>query len=85
MYFTQTVAHMRASAVFHRSAGKGVAELLFGDLTKYQELRSDKMIQDIKLRLGKSQTDVLLEGISPKNCLASFTKEIQLLSSCQWE
>ena len=85
MYFTQTVAHMRASAVFHRSAGKGVAELLFGDLTKYQELRSDKMIQDIKLRLGKSQTDVLLEGISPKNCLASFTKEIQLLSPCQWE
>ena len=76
---------MRASAVFHRSAGKGVAELLFGDLTKYQELRSDKMIQDIKLRLGKSQTDVLLEGISPKNCLASFTKEIQLLSPCQWE
>ena len=72
--FTPSVAHMRASAVFHRSAGKGVAELLFGDLTKYQELRSDK-----------SQTDVLLEGISPKNCLASFTKEIQLLSSCQRE
>ena len=43
MYFTQTVAHMRASAVFHRSAGKGVAELLFGDLTKYQELRTGKM------------------------------------------
>ena len=34
--FTPSVAHMRASAVFHRSAGKGVAELLFGDLTKYQ-------------------------------------------------
>ena len=45
MHLTQTVAHMRASAVFHRSAGKGVAELLFGDLTKYQELRSDKMIK----------------------------------------
>ena len=43
MYFTPTVAHMRASAVFHRSAGKGVAELLFGDLTKYQELRSGMM------------------------------------------
>ena len=43
MYFTQTVAHMRASAVFHRSAGKGVAELLFGDLTNYQQLRTGKM------------------------------------------
>ena len=82
MYFTQTVAHMRASAVFHRSAGKGVAELLFGDLTKYQA-EDWQDVQHIKLRLGKS--DVLLEGISPKNCLASFTKEIQLLSSCQWE
>ena len=80
MYFTPTVAHMRASAVFHRSAGKGVAELLFGDLTEYQS-------EDwqVKLRLGKCQADVLLEGISPKNCLASFTKEIQLLSSCQRE
>ena len=45
MFFTPTVAHMRASAVFHLSAGKGVAELLFGDLTKYQELRSGKMFK----------------------------------------
>ena len=80
--FTPSVAHMRASAVFHRSAGKGVAELLFGDLTKYQA-EDWQDVQDIKLRLG--QGDVLHEGISPKNCLASFTKEIQLLSSCQWE
>ena len=84
MYFTQTVAHMRASAVFHRSAGKGVAELLFGDLTKYQA-EDWQDVQNIKLRLGKCQADVLLEGISPKNCLASFTKEIQVLPSCQWE
>ena len=84
MYFTQTVAHMRASAVFHRSAGKGVAELLFGDLTKYQA-EDWQDVQNIKLRLGKCQADVLLEGISPKNCLASFTKEIQLFSSCQRE
>ena len=54
MYFTQTVAHMRASAVFHRSAGKGVAELLFGDLTKYQA-EDWQDVQNIKLRLGKCQ------------------------------
>ena len=84
MHLTQTVAHMRASAVFHRSAGKGVAELLFGDLTKFQA-EDWQDVQNIKLRLGKCQADVLLEGISPKNCLASFTKEIQPLSSCQWE
>ena len=84
MSFTQTVSHMRASAVFHRSAGKGVAELLFGDLTKYQA-EDWQDVQNVELRLGKCQADVLLEGISPKNCLASFTKEIQLLSSCQWE
>ena len=54
MYFTQTVAHMRASAVFHRSAGKGVAELLFGDLTKYQA-EDWQDVQNIKLRLGHAQ------------------------------
>ena len=75
-----TVAHMRASAVFHRSAGKGVAELLFGDLTKF-EAEDWQDVLNIKLRLG--QGDVLHEGISPKNCLASFTN--QPLSSCQWK
>ena len=55
MYFTQLVAHMRASAVFHRSAGKGVAELLFGDLTKYQA-EDWHDVQDIKLRLAKQMS-----------------------------
>ena len=59
MSFTQTVSHMRASAVFHRSAGKGVAELLFGDLTKYQA-EDWQDVQNIKLRLGKCQAHVLL-------------------------
>ena len=48
MHLTQTVAHMRASAVFHRSAGKGVAELLFGDLTKFQA-EDWQDVQDNKL------------------------------------
>ena len=53
--FTIIVAYMRASAVFHRSAGKGVAELLFGDLTKHQELRSDKMYNMLSYDLASAK------------------------------
>ena len=65
MYFTQTVAHMRASAVFHRSAGKGVAELLFGDLTKYQAEDWQNVLPQVLHRLQNKEKPMQNNFYSP--------------------